>query len=98
VSSRRLLVIAFLGLVGLAGSAAASPESEKLFREGRELLKANKIAEACEAFASSQQLAPGVGTLMNLAMCREQQGQTATAWKLFVDEFWGGVDLVPPCW
>lgn len=21
----------------------------------------------------------------------------ATAWRLFVDEFWGGVDLVPPC-
>lgn len=63
----------------------ASPESDKLFREGRELLKAGKIPEACEAFAGSQRLEAKVGTLLNLADCREKQGQTATAWQLFLE-------------
>jgi hypothetical protein len=78
-----LLVLAGVGL--FAGSAAASPASDKLFREGRELLKAGKIAEACEAFDGSQKLAAKVGTLLNLADCRERQGRTATAWSLFLE-------------
>jgi hypothetical protein len=56
-----------------------------LFRDGRELLKAGQIPEACEAFARSQHLEAKVGTLLNLADCRERQGQTATAWSLFLE-------------
>ncbi|HEY0476609.1 MAG TPA: hypothetical protein VGD37_03745 [Kofleriaceae bacterium] len=82
-SRRRLVVLAVLGV--LAGSAGASPESDKLFREGRELLKAGRVAEACDAFAGSQKLDAKVGTLLNLADCREKQGQTATAWSLFLE-------------
>lgn len=63
----------------------ASPESDQAFREGRALLQAGKIAEACEAFARSKDLDPGVGTLLNLGDCREKQGRTATAWALFVE-------------
>ncbi len=66
-----------------AAPVVASPESDRLFQEGRTLLKAGKIAEACDAFAASQKLAPRVGTLLNLGDCREVQGQTATAWALF---------------
>jgi hypothetical protein len=84
VSPRRSLVaLAAFGV--FAGSAAASPESDKLFREGRDLLKAGQIAEACEAFAGSEKLEAKVGTLLNLADCREKQGQTATAWSLFLE-------------
>jgi len=83
VSCRSLAVIAALG--ALAGSAAASPESDQLFRTGRDLLKAGKIAEACDAFAGSQKLESRVGTLLNLADCRETQGQTATAHALFLE-------------
>jgi hypothetical protein len=83
ISRQSLIAVAALGV--LSGPAAASPESDKLFREGRELLKAGKIAEACEAFADSQKLEAKVGTLLNLADCREKQGQTATAWSLFLE-------------
>ncbi|MDB4959102.1 MAG: hypothetical protein JWO36_6671 [Myxococcales bacterium] len=72
-------------LAVLGRSVGASPESDELFRNGRDLLKAGKIPEACEAFAHSEKLEPRVGTLLNLADCRERQGQTATAWKLFVE-------------
>ena len=81
-----LAVIAALGaLAALAGSAVASPESDQLFRAGRDLLKAGKIAEACDSFAASQKLQSKVGTLLNLADCREKQGQTATARALFLE-------------
>jgi hypothetical protein len=82
-SRRYLVVLAVLGV--LAGSAGASPESEKLFHEGRDLLKAGRVAEACDAFAGSQKLEAKLGTLLNLADCREKQGQTATAWSLFLE-------------
>jgi hypothetical protein len=79
----RVIALAAVGLC--ARSAAASPESEKAFHEGRDLLKAGKIGEACEAFAGSERLEAKVGTLLNLADCREKQGQTATAWSLFLE-------------
>ncbi|MEO8705775.1 MAG: tetratricopeptide repeat protein [Kofleriaceae bacterium] len=63
----------------------ASPESERVFKDGRALLKAGKIAEACDAFVRSQELEASPGTLLNLADCREQQGKTATALNLFLE-------------
>jgi hypothetical protein len=56
-----------------------------LFRQGRDLLAAGKVAEACSAFEESQKLEPAVTTLFNLAGCREKLGQFATAWGLFLD-------------
>ena len=72
-------------MIGAIGVAGASPESDKLFHEGKDLLKAGKLAEACDAFARSQELLPRVGTLLNLGDCREKQGQTATAWAVFLE-------------
>jgi hypothetical protein len=73
----------------LAPRAALAQEdaaiAEQLFRDGRALMQEGKIDEACEKFASSQRLAPAVGTKLNLAICREKQGKTATAWSLFAD-------------
>jgi hypothetical protein len=48
-------------------------------------MAAGKTAEACAAFEQSQKLEPTVSTLMNLAGCREKNGQFATAWGLFLD-------------
>ena len=52
----------------------------ELFKEGRALVGEGRIAEACARFEESQRLDSGGGTLLNLALCHEAQGRTATAW------------------
>jgi hypothetical protein len=59
--------------------------AEGLFREGRLLMDHGKIDEACDKFDASQRMSPAVGTQLNLAICREKQGRTATAWSLFAE-------------
>lgn len=78
-----------------AGEPATEPEAEvsdsdkaratKLFNEGRTLMDDGDVAGACEKFQESQKVRPGIGTLYNLADCREKLGQTGTAFKLFTE-------------
>ena len=72
-----------------AGTAAAQPSdtvgAEALFREGKRLLKDGKTAEACDKFAASEHLDRGIGTLLNLADCREKNHQLATSWATFLE-------------
>lgn len=72
-------------LVALCALAYANPAAEKVFQDGKALLAAGKVAEACEAFRRSQELEPRVGTLLNLGDCEEKRGRFATAWSAFVD-------------
>ncbi|MBA3458801.1 MAG: hypothetical protein H0T46_02490 [Deltaproteobacteria bacterium] len=85
----RIAVVVALGvLVAGAPSARAQPagaQAEVLFRQGRDLMTAGKIGEACTAFAESQKLEPAVTTLLNLAACREKNNQLASAWGLFLE-------------
>ena len=83
----RCLRVLMLGLLwsGTAGAQSAGAQAEAMFRQGRQLLAAGKTTEACSAFAESQRLEPAVTTLVNLAACREKNGQLATAWGLFLD-------------
>jgi hypothetical protein len=56
-----------------------------LFQEGRRLVEAERYAEACPKFADSLKLDPGVGTMLNLAVCYERIGKTASAWSAYLD-------------
>jgi tetratricopeptide (TPR) repeat protein len=64
-------------------TAADKAAAETLFVDGRKLMSAGKYQEACKAFAESQRLDSGVGTLLNLGRCYEKLGRTASAWSTY---------------
>lgn len=84
-------LVALVVLLTRASTAAAQPattasaEADTLFDQGRSLMEAGKLGEACAAFEASQKLSPAVSTLLNLARCREQNQQLATAYGLYRD-------------
>src|SRR5262249_42741606 len=79
-----LIALAIAGGVCTPLSARAqSAEAEALFRDGRELIKAGKLAAGCERLAASERLESSVGTLLNLGDCREKLGKLASAWAAF---------------
>ncbi|HEX3476384.1 MAG TPA: tetratricopeptide repeat protein [Kofleriaceae bacterium] len=82
---KRAIAVVFMMWSSTALAQPAGAQAEVLFRQGRDLLAAGKVAEACSAFQESQKLEPAVTTLLNLAGCREKLGQIATAWGLFLD-------------
>jgi hypothetical protein len=54
-----------------------------LFERGRAAAERGAWADACQAFAESQRLDPGAGTLMNWATCEARQNLVASAWHHF---------------
>lgn len=74
------LLAALLVLSRSAAVSAAPTEAERLFEEGRALMLAGQIAEACSKLEASQQMDPHVGTLLNVAACHEKLGKIGTAW------------------
>ncbi len=81
--TRALLSLCLLVLA--AAHAGADPAGDQLFRDGKALLKAGKVDEACEKFQQSRDRAAKFGTVLNLADCRQRQGRLATAWELFIE-------------
>jgi hypothetical protein len=80
-----------LGLVAVATASVAHGEdrnpavAEVLFREGQRLLAAGDLVAACGKLSESERLDPQTGTLLNLALCHEKQGRTATAWSEYAE-------------
>jgi hypothetical protein len=64
-------------------SAQSKVAAEALFDQGRKLMKDKKFKEACTKFEESNRLDPGVGILLYLADCYEQDGRLASAWGIF---------------
>jgi tetratricopeptide (TPR) repeat protein len=64
-------------------SARDRAAAEAIFQQASALMDEKKFSEACEKFAASQELDPGLGTLLYLADCYDQAGRTASAWALF---------------
>lgn len=71
------------------GQAASDPSAVKLadqrFSEALAMMEAKRYAEACALFEESQRLAPGSGTLLNLADCYQELGRLAKASETFFE-------------
>lgn len=74
----------------LASAAAAEPKADKtradkLFDDGRKYLATKEYALACTAFEQSQAADPAIGTQLNIALCYEQWGHVAAAYRAYVE-------------
>jgi|SRR6185295_17826668 len=90
VGGRAARTLGFLALSVASWGRPAFAQSDSaaaraLFSEGRQLVAAEKYAEACPKFEESLRLDPGIGTQFNLAHCWEKVGRTASAWAMFLD-------------
>jgi hypothetical protein len=70
-----------------AGAASADPSKEDvaradaLFRAAQALLQAGQVSEACAKFGESYAIDPAPGALLNLGVCHDKEGKTASAYR-----------------
>lgn len=57
--------------------------AESLFKQGKELMDAGNVAEACPKLAASLRADRADGTMLRLALCYQQLGKWASAWALY---------------
>jgi hypothetical protein len=81
---RPLVLACAAASIALTGAAHAETANEvlaeSLFKDGMQRFDKGDVAGACASFTESLRLDPKLGTLLNLALCHEKQGKTATAW------------------
>jgi len=84
--SRRWMLLSSAWVTLVSSAAFAEPTEQErvlanaLFDEARALMSEGRFVEACPKFAESMRLQPGGGTLLNLGICHEREGKSATAW------------------
>jgi tetratricopeptide (TPR) repeat protein len=91
MTHRRTQLSKSAGVLLLFSSSLAAAQSttgqqataEALFEQASALVDQGRFPEACEKFAASQELDPGLGTLLYLADCYDRAGRSASAWALF---------------
>ncbi len=81
---RCVAVVVVLLLAGVAHADPTQDRADKLFDEGRELLKQGDSAGACAKFEAAIKLDPrATGTMLNLGLCYENLGKVGTSLKWF---------------
>lgn len=80
-----LAAVTALAVPVQAQTAIEKAQAQALFDEARSLMDEGNLEQACNKFAGSQKLDPALGTQLNLAVCYEKLGRTASAWALFLE-------------
>jgi hypothetical protein len=88
---RKPLLLSALATALLVTGPAASQDAkdeamaEAVFQQALKLFDGGKEAEACPLFEQSFRLDPKASTKMNVALCYEKVGRTASAWGAFTE-------------
>jgi hypothetical protein len=87
ICKRIAFSLAVAGILLPAPARAQTSEDQaaarSLFDEGRRLLHAGKVAEACPKLEAAAHIYASPGILLNLGDCYEKSGRTASAWSEF---------------
>jgi hypothetical protein len=59
--------------------------AQALFDQGKKAMAEHNYAEACPKLEESLRLQEALGTMLNLALCYEQEGRLASAWSRFLE-------------
>lgn len=82
----RWTAIVVVGALVRAAHADDASDADALFNEGLKAKEAGKPDEACAKFrASYEKNRNAVGTILNVALCDEQEGKIGSAHKLFAE-------------
>ena len=78
------LICLSLGIGSIARATDDAERAEQLFIHGQQLMRAGDLHEACALLEESHRRDAALGTLLNLALCHQRQGRTASAFREYV--------------